>query len=931
MLSESDESTYTVHEVHDKDGDGVAQSVEGQEGEGRSSPLARYYRLGTRERHAFDEHMRQLREHATAVERERQFRLAHPFQPTVSASFAAADDAPIQEAQVPRQSNLAPPVASDPAPSSSPSGVRPVFDRLAAQALQLEMRRRHREEQRRRAEAAALRGAFQPQINHTASIYAERLQHLDSVPVEQRLLHYGEYVARERQRKQELNELEKKMSWQSEQAFLVGAGAARTHAPEERRRQQEEFQERNARFLKERAKHREFAQAAAAEAFPFQPKISATSAALDEARQRLANNIGIGASSRLLNRSVDTAALSISKTSTKAGHRSDALYALAVNRQRHKQHNPDHNDPSRVSTVDLVGSGKGVADRSTTHQPLTNPTSDKWIVRGAHGPFFQESFVRRQALYEEVKREEAALRAIATEAPERNSGRSVAHKVSAQELSQRLYYSAKKASEAAERRRKTLVNAHECPFRPQLSPGTKCVLQRMPSRDDDVVKRLTTQRGRSAPHSVRTAVAEEFYARGPAARRCLQGHARSPSEQRKNETKSPTEVAAESAEKKTPPLTASLSPKAGDMRADGADDGLPEQQRKQHRCTLTRDQADHFYERQMAALQRRQDLMKERKEGEIVQELVECTFRPRTNTDRHVRVDGGTASAACSTKSVNHVTGVSEYLERQALARVRKAEHDELLRTVGLPRNKCAGSKGASSGSTILSPFKFQTEMRRPRPSCSPTRASISPHEAKQPLDTAPCSVAALTTAERALHEAIEGSHGYPRATSQAPLCPLPGYVQGEGDAKCFDDPYEGLADGWEVEESTPSVSPAGLSAERKRRDDAAVLGSGDQRPSLFSLISPNTFSGRNLGSALYDTGNGKASSVGPDLALQEPSPSALKGAMPQRTATAKRHRQHRSVSFVERTDEALPAGAAHRARRSFADPAHLAFLHGQL
>ncbi|KAG5465803.1 hypothetical protein CUR178_00517 [Leishmania enriettii] len=930
MLSESDESTYSVHEVHDKDFDGVAQSVESQEEEGRHSPLARYYRLGTRERHAFDEHMRQLREHATEMERERQFQLAHPFQPTVTASFAAADDSPIQVAQVPRQSNLAPPVASDAAPSSSPSDVRPVFDRLAAQALQLEMRRRHREEQRRRAEAAALRGAFQPQINHTAPIYAERLQHLDSVPVEQRLLHYGEFVARERQRKQELNELEKKMSWQSEQAFLVGAGAARTHDPEERRRQQEEFQERNARFLEEREKHREFAQAAAAEAFPFQPKISATSAALDEARQRLANDVGIGASSRLLNRSVDTTTLSTSKTSTNAGHRSDTLYALAVNRQRQKQHNPDHNDPSRVSTVDLVGSGKGVADPSTTHQPLTNPTSDKWIVRGAHGPFFRESFVRRQALYEEVKREEAALRAIATEAPELSSGRSVAHKVNAQELSQRLYYSAKKASEAAERRRKALVNAHECPFRPQLSPGTKYVLQRMPSRDGDVVKRLTTQRGRSAPHGVGTAVVEEFYAREPVAQRCLQGHARCPSEQRKNETKSPTEVASDSA-KKTQPPTASLSPEAGDMRADGAGDGPPEQHRKQRRCTLTRDQADHFYERQMAALQRRQDLMKERKEGEIVQELVECTFRPRTNTDRHVRVEGVAAAAAGSTKSVNHVTGVSEYLQRQALARVRKAEHDELLRTVGLPRSKCAGSQGASGGSTILSPFKFQTEMRRPRPSCSPTRASISPHDAKQPLDAASCSMAALTTAERALHEVIEGSHDHPRATLQASLCPLPGYVQGGGDAKCFVDPYEGVADGWEVEESTRSVSPAGLPVERKRRDAAAVLGSGHQRPSLFSLISPNTFSGRNLGSTFYDTGNGKASSAGPNLALQQPSPSALKGAIPRRSANAKRHRQHRCVSFVEGTDEALPAGAAHRARRSFADPAHLAFLHGQL
>ncbi|KAG5464329.1 hypothetical protein LSCM1_00511 [Leishmania martiniquensis] len=935
MLSESDESTYTVHEVHSDECGGLARPGKSQEEEGGSPPLARYHRLGTKERHAFDEHMRLLRQQATAAERERQFRMSHPFQPKIRTSSPAAGGELTAEAQVDRQSQPVPPVAADTGTSSSPSSVRPVFDRLAAQAVQLEMRRRHREEQQRRAEAAALRGAFQPHINHSAPIYAERLRHLDSVPVEVRLLQYGEFVARERQRRQEMNELEKTKAWQSAEPSLMGASAAHTHDPEERRQQQEAFEERNVRFLEERAKHRECARAAAAEAFSFQPKISVTSAALDEARQRLAKDVGASVLGQLLNRSLDTPALSISKTSTNAGHRSDALYALAVTRQRQKQQNLDGNGPGVGSAVDRGGNDQAVEGPSTSHQPLTNPTSDKWIAKGAHGPFFQENFVRRQALYEEVKREEAALRAVAVQAPASSNGESVAHKVNSQQLNQRLYYSAKKAAEVAERRRKALANAHECPFRPQLSPGTKYVLQRMPSRDGDVVKRLTTQCSKSAPDGTRTVNDADLYACAPAHRTSSQGHAQVSSQQQTDETKSPPHVEAAPSEKMTPPHTASRWPKGGGVRAEGPGDALlkhpQEQQPKKRRQTLTRDEVDHFYERQMAALQRRQDLIQERKEGEVVQELVECTFRPRTNTDRHGHIENEAEAAAARTVSVNHVTGVSEFLERQALARIRKAEHDELVRSVGLPRNKCAGGKEISGGTTILSPFKFQTELRRSRSSCLPARASTSPLDSKQHLGTASLSMAALTSAERALHEAIEETRCYPRATLQAPLAPLPGYVQGSVDAKYFDGPYDGAPEERKVGETAPPVPLATLPAESKRRVDAATFGSGCQRPSLFSLISPNTFSGCNLDSVVHDCRGRKDSSLGRDLAGHQPSPSALKGARQHPTTNAARHRRTRSVSFAEDTAGALHARSSRGARTSFADPAHQAFLQGQL
>ncbi|CAC9552139.1 conserved hypothetical protein [Leishmania infantum JPCM5] len=926
MFSESDESTYTVHEVHRDDRGAVPKPVESQTEPETSSHLARYYRLGTKERHAFDEHMRHLRQQVAAVERERQFRVSHPFQPKTCTPFATVADAVTDAAQADSPSRLAPPVASGIGSSSSPSGVRPVFERLAAQAVQLEMRRRHREEQRRRAEAASLRGAFQPHINHTAPIYAERLQHLDLVPVEERLLHYGEFVARERQRKQELKEVEQTVAWQSTQASVVGAGTSQPRGPEERRQQQEEFLARNHRFLAERSKHRQCAEAAAAEAFSFQPKISATSAALDEARQRCANAVSTSELGQLLNRSVDAPPLSISKTSANAGRRSDALYALAVARQRQRMEKLDHNSSNSGETTNGVDKGKAVEGPKATHQPLTNPTSAKWIAEGAHGPFFQEDFVRRQALYEEVKREEAALRATAVQEPELSSGRPAAHKVDAKQLNQRLYYSAKTAREASERRRQALVSARECPFRPQLSPGTKYVLQHMPSRDGDVVKRLTSQRGSGSSGGARVAMDNDLYAPAPAHQPSLQGHSRSPSQQRKTEVKNSTEVGQDTRRRRTSLRTASPRTEARGERADGSGDELPaqQQQRKQHGRPLTLDQVEHFYQRQIAALQQRKDLIQERREGKAMEELVECTFRPRTNTDRHVGMESGAGEGADTAVSVNHVTGVSAFLERQAVARVRKAEHDELVRTVGLPRHKSAGSNGTSSRTTALSPFKFQTEMRR-------QRLPSSPLESKQRREAAPFSTAALTTAERALHEAIEQSRRCPGASSQAPLFPLPGCAHASEDGAHFDDRGHVAAASKDVEEPTSRVPPSTLSTEKKGRGDAAAVGVGYDRPSLFSLISPNTFSGRSLGSAAYESGNGKGTPAGRDFASDKPSPSALKGSKQRLTASVKRQRRNRSVSFVEEAADTPVAGVALRGRKSFADPAHLAFLSGEL
>ncbi|KAK7200562.1 hypothetical protein NESM_000112100 [Novymonas esmeraldas] len=960
MASESDEETYTVHEVpsqgqetvpplsvrHDAP---VAAEV--------TSPLARYHKLGTTERHAFDEHMRDMRRQAAAAERERRFRAAHPFQPTTTSTAAAGPPpAPVgaQPSRARSPTSAAPP--SDTAPPTSHSGARPVFDRLAAQAVQLEMRRRHREEQQRRAEAASLRDAFQPRINHTAPIYAERLQHLDTVTVEERLLHYGEFVARERQRKQELKEMEEAAARRTAQASVIGGGAntAAAPTPEERRRRQEAFHTRSDEFLVERDKHRHSAESAAAAAFSFQPKISATSAALDAARQRLEADLSSGELGQLLSRSVDGTTLSVARSSARGSHRSDALYALAVTRQRDGKtkatgaavHGRDHNSSREEASTATGGAA------AATHQPVTNPTSEKWIANGAHHAFFQQGFVQRQSLYEDVRREEAQLRAVATQSTGSYPGWSgdggtgasaggaaaAARKVDAKELSERLYYTAARASEKAEQRRREEAEARDGPFRPQLSPGTQYVLRRMSAtRDADVVRRLTGQRAKSASRGADSAVDSTLYAPAPARAASVQGRQRVAASQQRRRTAAAAATSGRQPHQRPSSARAMPSTQESDEGSRNADNNNnnndatvsapPRPSTGKRRPPVTRDDVEHFYQRQMTAVQQRQDLLQERKEGEAVQQLVECTFRPRTNTDR------GPGAAGDAAAPVSRMTGVAEFLERQAAARLRKAEHDELLRTMGLPRTK--GPVSASAGGpTLLSPFSFKTETRRQRSSCSPAHASTSPlHNFGEQRSRSGSSsgaaagtgvsTAALTAAERALHDAIEEARVHPRGLSRAPLSVLPGYVDGEeeeDDAVYFDNPYDTAA----LESATHAHLFAAPCLERQ---PPAATGRSDfapDRQSLFSSIAPNTFTGRSLSSVWCEQ---KRGSSGREVASGHARPSALKSSTPRLSASARRRRRHRSVSFVRDSSDVLPS----MPESTHMDAAHLDFLSGRV
>jgi hypothetical protein len=974
MFSESDEDEhYTVHNVDNNPDVAPQQMVPPQQpvdadkpkdavDAAATLPLARYYRLGTQQRHAFDEHMRRLKEEAQRAERDRKFRQQHPFHPhretTDSLPFNAtpATPADVHEGNQHPEKMMRPPTETI---NSAAAPVKPVFDRLAAQAVQLELRRRHREEQKRRAEAAALRDAFQPAINRKAPMYAGQLRHLDDVPVEERLLHYGEVVARERQRRQEVKAMEEKAALEAAQADMIGGrGASRHLSPAERQRQREEFEKRNQRLLAAKEQHHSrAAQEAAGQVFSFQPQISATSAALDEARRRELMETRKAELQELLDRSADgTSTFTVNQRSTSGGgcdasRRSDLLYEQAIARQRQQCRSfsqPQQNTSgagNMKSSVKGVGSG-GLNKNSTLwnpdrplYQPQINPTSDRWIANGPHRIFFEQDFVRRQELYGQVKEEEAALSAAAIqnsfspsaggakEASGSYAGevsRESTRKASTKELNERLYYSAKIAGEVAQRRRAASLNARECPFRPELSPGTQHVMRRLRStRNGDVVKRLTS--AQSPQTSQRRSLdmdpdKKDLYEPAPTQQR------------------SKSATAAHSH-----PSHNAVDGANGEPAAETASpDGQPSPQK---RTTLTRDQVEHFYQRQMTFLQERQDLIQERKEGEAAQELVECTFRPRTNTDRRgssggsmpTRSAGATASDE-NNPSLRHVTGVSSFLERQSLARQRRAEHDELVRTLGRPRSKLASTYlSFATGTTLLNPFTLQTAQRRRRSSCTspdthppyPQYPTLSPARNTETNNAAasPKWVDALATSERALYDSLVESKQYPTTAGMAPLFPLPGYTHsGDDDRPIYVDELNEYAN-----EAAHTLEDGGnvgddrlANAYTLRASPRKTASMSREPPSLFSSLSPTTFSGRRLGSTVRGGGGPQDAHPrdgrGSARSRAAVKPSALKNsaATAELASSSQRRKQKRTVSFAVDGGAALPRTSSRGFTSSF-------------
>lgn len=813
-----------------------------------ASPQHLYYPLGTEQRYRMDETLRVLRCRRLNAEKEHQFAKQHPFRPSTYSSspsgmqsnrnhWCGSDRAEVVEVEE----------TTATATMTQQPNTTGVFDRLAAQATQLELRRRHREEAKRRAEAAALQHAFQPQINKDmGGLHAEKLQHHLQVPVEERLLHYGESVSRERQRRQEAKQREEAALWAAKDQHST---LLRT---EDRQRARDAFEQRTELFLMEKERRRDAAVEAAEQQHSFHPSISATSAALDAERQRF---------------ELQCSSDSMTRNALINGRRGEELYARAVARQRDKG-----TGPSESARDSILSDGTAAADQ---HHPSINPLSEAWIASGAHRDLFAQSFVRRQQLYEEARREEESLKARAADGVAPPQPR----RVDPNQLSERLYYKAREAREtAAERRREAESNAVDCLFHPQVSPGTASVLRQLKGRETDVVKRLTT--GRQTLKNSN----EELYEPAPSSQTmksstCRRSIPQSPSSRHCKEKKIES------------PFTASSAAASPSSPSPQQQQRVPPKVQKVSASSVAA-----FYERQLAALQETQDVIQQRRQKDLLQEMTHCTFRPQTNPPRRCS-SGADDDDGSTSKTVHRVTGVSGFLERQSLARQKKAELETLVQNMGRPSTALHCSEASPTSSpTVVVPFQLLTNAR-------PNRSYAS-YEERDKRDTyrqtnrtnAPppvASLATLSTVERDLFHDIEEEAvlKYTAPVTGASVVPLHrGHV-----ASCRGGYMAALGIIDEEEESLEpqvSASPHGANV------------------SLFSQMASSAAAAASKPSARKDHPMREKSAD--QNKRTNGAPAAMTSAMKRHDATisssTKRRKQSRSVSFLDASESSPPA-----------------------
>ncbi|KEG12823.1 200 kDa antigen p200 [Trypanosoma grayi] len=482
----------------------------------------------------------------------------------------------------------------------------PVFERLAQHAKEREARLAVLAEKKKQREEEALRHAFHPHVNAAAENREPLPVYAANIPVEERLLHYGRSVEQGRRQLQEERQ-RKELEEIRQQTVLRSArrsGASKENPPED------DIVDRSKRFLIERELGRAQAQQALMEEHPFRPKVCTTSNAIDRGRKAQHNTRDRGV----------------------------ALYEEGMRRQQQRQ------------TEMARRHGE---ERKGLHKPATNPLTDDWIHHGQHSALFRQNFVRRQEVYQRVREEHQRKLASALEQSEQVAVPRVDQAMIERQV-ERLYLGAQEIRKEAKKRMEDHIRARECPFRPELAPGTEYVIAHA-NREQDVVKRLaSTPRSRRALHH--SLYEEEFEENGD----------------------------------------------------------KEEENRLRNVKVVHPEEAKEFYQRQKRALEEREVQLREKKQRQAMEELCACTFRPRTSTDEYLQRRQKEASSAGQQQQQQHVevrvSGVSAYLQRQAEAKRRLKEQEERYQKLGqgLP---CNGPSG-----TVITPFNLSSG-RGSRPS----------------------------------------------------------------------------------------------------------------------------------------------------------------------------------------------------------------------
>ncbi|EAN95278.1 hypothetical protein, conserved [Trypanosoma cruzi] len=454
----------------------------------------------------------------------------------------------------------------------------PVFERLAHRAKEREARLASLAEEKRRNEEEALRHAFRPRVNTFSEQRVPFASNEAKIPVEERLLHYGRSVEQSRRL---LQEQRQKMEIEEMRQKAV---IRRAHSNASREKRQSDIAGRSKRLLIEREAQRAMAQNALLNAHSFRPKVCTTSDAID----------------RTL------------KAKKSVRDRGLALYEEGMRRQQQRQ----------AETVQ-----RQAKESSGLHKPATNPLTDDWIHHGQHRALFRQDFIKRQEIYQRVKDEHQRNLLSALEQSERAEVPRVNQEMLEQQV-ERLYLGAQEIRKESRKRMEEHINSRECPFRPQLAPGTAYVIART-QREEDVVKRLA-----SVPRSRRVShysIFDTAYA-----------------DQKENEKNSP---------------------------------------RKSK--VIHPDEAAEFFHRQRKALEDREVQLREQKQRLAMEELCACTFRPRTCTDEYFHRRQREATDQAQKPIEARVSGVSAYLQRQAEAKRRLKEQESRYSNLGrgLPCN----------------------------------------------------------------------------------------------------------------------------------------------------------------------------------------------------------------------------------------------------
>nr|CCC94050.1 unnamed protein product [Trypanosoma congolense IL3000] len=449
-----------------------------------------------------------------------------------------------------------------------------VFKRLAQQAKERSIRIEQKRAEKEHEEMEALRNAFRPRVNAYEDNQRASDRRSSSAPVEERLLHYGKTIENSRKMLQE-------EKYRQEMKEMSGGSvtARKGHEGGSKDKREGDIAFRSRNFLLNRERERALAQKTLLEKHPFRPQICATSDAIDRERRSLCHKLDRGAT----------------------------LYAEGIHRKQRQQ-------------VEALRHQN--RESSGLHKPVTSPLNNDWIYRGQHRALFEQDFVRRQELYQQVREQHRRDLAAVIEENERKAAEVPRiDKAMIEEQIERLYLGGQ-SPEKGTKKYKEAASKEECSFRPQLAPWTEHVLAQS-KREPDFVKRL----GSCSSY-----------------KRC---------ESSNNIFES----------------------------CSGDDVGT----RSKNIRTIRPEEAEEFYSKQKQAVKEREAHLREQKQRLAMEELFACTFRPKTTADEYFQRRRRALSPEKQQEQQVEacVLGVKAYLQRQAEAKRQRKELQERYENIG--------------------------------------------------------------------------------------------------------------------------------------------------------------------------------------------------------------------------------------------------------